>query len=387
MTDTTPKKSSKRIIKETVEKKPKLIHRNLDLFEDTIETQLFNLPNHRKGGFANASMVAGLIPWFEPNKKMVVRDGDTPAKLLDADPIYFEVDDLQCSIVRRAAVITLRHGKNKGQKVVRFPSEREFDVLEALMLIGTHETGAIGAYQGQSSVRFTLTIVRRHLKNKYNNDEIQEALDVLGGAKHTLRIKSEDRLIEMPDSILPITISGDQVTGESMELNLDTATHLVVLHPLITSAISNLDMHQVHSSAVIESNSLLVRYLRKRLALRWTQASPSAPYRIKASTILTNYGYNPATASKKHFKLTARPVTRALETLSTGDNRIIESVITENIMSASTGRNKIVDYIYTIFPVASFVEHQKRSLALSTKKHSLVKDAKALGVRVDQLKP
>jgi len=56
-------------------------------------------------------------------------------------------------------------------------------------------------------------------------------------------------------------------------------------------------------------------------------------------------------------------------------------------MSASTGRNKIVDYIYTIFPVASFVEHQKRSLALSTKKHSLVKDAKALGVRVDQLKP
>jgi hypothetical protein len=85
------------------------MHRNLDLFEGIIESQLFNLPDHRKGGFAYASMVAGLIPWFELNKKMVVRNGDTPAKLLDAELIYFEVDDLQCSIVRRAAVITLRH--------------------------------------------------------------------------------------------------------------------------------------------------------------------------------------------------------------------------------------------------------------------------------------
>lgn len=382
------KTTVKSIINKTISTTSKLIQQNLHIFENNMETQLFNLPAHRQKGFSNASMVVGLIPWFEPDKKMVIRDGNTPAKNLDAEPIYFEVDDIQCSIIRRAAIITARHGPNKGKKIVRFPSEREFDVLEALQLIGTHEDSSIGVYKSQSSIRFTLPLIRRYLHNKYNNDETQEALEVLNSSKHLLRIKNNNKIIELSDAILPIFISGDQAIENSMKLSSEKATHLVILHPLITSAISNLDMHQINSSTVIESNSLLVRYLRKRLALRWTQASITKPYTIKASTLLESYGYNPIGAAKKHFKLTARPVTRALSVLSSGKNKIISHIHVENIFvkNKATGRKKIIDYRYNIYPTESFISIQKRSLAISDEKRKIQSDATRLCVEPAQMK-
>ncbi len=379
--------TTKDIIKKTVSTKSKLSQSNQNIFQETVETQLFNLPAHRLGGFANVSMIAGLIPWFEPNKMRVVRDGSTPVNELDAEPIYFEVDALKCSLVRKAAVISSRHGPNKGQKVARYPSEREFDVLETLQLIGTHEDGAIGAFKGQSSIRFTIPLIRRYMRSKYNNDEILEALDVLSGAQHNLRIKVDNKLIEIPDAILPTMIRVDDNYFEGKSLDTNETTHLCVLHPLITSAISNLDMHQVHSSAMIQSRSLLVRYLRKRLALRWTQASETTPYTIKATTLLSSYGYETQITGKETFKRLARPVERAITTLKEGEDPIISYVDSEEIYAVSqqTGRKRVVDIKYTIFPKESFIKDQRRSLALRAKKKMLKQEAEELGVKPRQL--
>lgn len=380
-------KTTKAIISKTVSTKAKLGQSNGDLFQETIETQLFNLPEHRLYGFSNASMIAGLIPWFEPDKLRVVRDRSTPVDQLDADPIFFEVDQLKCSLLRRAAVITARHGPNKGNKVARYASEREFDVLETLKLIGTHKDGAIGAFKGQSSIRFTIPIVRRYMRNKYNNDEILEALEVLASAQHLLRIKADQKLIESESSILPIFMRVDDNYEDGKSFDTHETTHLCVLHPLITSAISNLDMHQLNSSAVINSRSLLVRYMRKRLALRWTQASASTPYGILATTILKSYGYNTTLEGKETFKRLARPVDRALMTLSEGEGAIISHFETEEVhlLNQKTGRKKIVDFKYTIYPKKEFVKEQKRSLALRAEKEALRLQAEELGVKPSQL--
>ena len=83
----------------------------------------------------------------------------------------------------------IRHGRHKGRIIARYPSQREFDVLEALQLIGTHEDGAIGAFKSQSCIKFTISLMRRYLNGKYNNEEILESLDVLSGARYDLKIK------------------------------------------------------------------------------------------------------------------------------------------------------------------------------------------------------
>ena len=330
----------KEIVARTASVRSQLNQSNGDLFEETIDTQLFNLPAHRLSGFANASMIAGLIPWFEPNNKRIVRDGNTAVKELDAEVIYFEIEDLKCSILRKASIIKARHGKHKGNTVARYPSQREFDILEALQLIGTHEDGAIGAFKRQSCIKFTIPLIRRYLNGKYNSEEILESLDVLTGARHDLKIKINKRLIEISDSILPIYARVNDIHDDGRPTDIDSSTHFCILHPLITSAISNLDMYQINSDSVIESGSLLVRYIRKRLSLRWTQASNTYPYTIKATTILSNYGYGVRLTGRETFRRLCRPVSRAFFALSAGEYPIIDHVNEEDviILNKNTGR-------------------------------------------------
>jgi len=359
-----------------------------NMLAPSMQTDLFNLPGHRMEGFANASMLAGLLPWFDHDNRRIVRSGDTPAKDLESRPIPFVVGEVSGSLTRSAAIITGMHGPHKGKKIVRMNAERECDVLEALSLIATHDDRSIGVFQGKATVHFSISQIRGWTRDKYNSSEIQEALHTLNGAPMKVIVSSGSKTITYEESILTNygTIDDTQLAntmGDQYE-----SSHYCSFHPIITTAIAQLDMHQINSSAIINSGSLMQRYLRRQLSLRWIQASEDNPYTILGTTILKRYDY-PSEITKKGVtvKMLMRPVDGAIDKLMKGKDAIISRIEKEAIKQTigQTRRTRVTDFKYTIYPTQTFVDQQRRSLALSREKSALAVKAAQLGLKPSEV--
>ena len=132
----------------------------------------------------------------------------------------------------------------------------------------------------------------------------------------------------------------------------------VQFHPLVTASINHLSYRQYDYLTYMAYKHRLSRWLHKRLAHNYIQASMMHPYSISLSTILRDSGaYNAPRGNDRR-----REVETALDELKA------KHVVMNWKKEEKRGpRNKIVDITYTLYPDFSFVEEVKKANARSKK--------------------
>ncbi|HTD20916.1 MAG TPA: hypothetical protein VK667_15440 [Ktedonobacteraceae bacterium] len=130
----------------------------------------------------------------------------------------------------------------------------------------------------------------------------------------------------------------------------------VQFNPLVTASINRLSYRQYDYLTYMAYKHRLSRWLHKRLAHNYVQASMINPYTINLSTILRDSGsYKSPRANN-----CTREVEAALDELQS------KGVIMSFEAASKRGlRNKIIDVAYTVLPDLSFIAEVKKANARS----------------------
>lgn len=236
-----------------------------------------------------------------------------------------------------------------------YPSFREELVEEALRKIACDCLNGV-FLDGQAGVQFTLYELRKELKTRGHDMDISdliESLKICNLASLTVRDSSGKALIQSP--IFPVLLIASK--ADWME-NPKQAHCYVQFHPLVTASINHISYRQYDYLTYMAYKHRLSRWIHKRLAHNYVQASMMHPYSISLSTILRDSGaYHAARGNDRR-----REVEIALDELKA------KQVVMEWKKAEKRGlRNKIIDITYTLYPDFSFVEEVKKANARSKK--------------------
>ena len=126
----------------------------------------------------------------------------------------------------------------------------------------------------------------------------------------------------------------------------------VQFNPLVTACINHLTYRQFNYILYMEYTHRLSRWLYKRLAHNYVQASLIHPYTIKLSTILRDSGTHQSERGANNL----REVKKALEELH--KKRVLMQYKTEILRGKY---NRLVDAKYTLYPDMDFITEVKRA--------------------------
>lgn len=234
-----------------------------------------------------------------------------------------------------------------------YPSFREELVEEALRKIACDRVNGV-FLDGQAGVQFTLYELKKELKARGHTIDIPdliESLKICNLASLTVMDSRGEALIQSP--LFPVLLIASK--ADWME-NPKQARCYVQFHPLVTASINHISYRQYNYLTYMAYKHRLSRWLHKRLAHNYVQASMLHPYSISLSTILRDSGAYQAPRGSNR----PREVETALDELKA------KQVVMEWKKTEKRGaRNKIIDITYTLYPDFSFVDEVKKANARS----------------------
>lgn len=259
--------------------------------------------------------------------------------------------------------------KGRSRPLARFPGVRE-ELVELVVFKLAVEAGCFAEdlQADKPSPNFTLftslyqihEALKRHGRSgeksmTYSYDQIREALEVL--AKTTFHLTSGDEdLVFSPIADYGYT-NGGQDTG---------GTVFIRFNSLISSAVMARQWRQIDYAGIVQSRLYLVRWLRKMLALRYTQADAANTFNINLSTVIQNSGISLYDRLSDNLK----QVRTALDEMSDVVARYVVKPVYGPTVSGK-GR-QLRDATIVIVPSKAFVTE----MILANKQQSLIKDAR-----------
>ena len=238
----------------------------------------------------------------------------------------------------------IKTGKGKYQEF--YPSAREELVEDALRKIAAEQQQ--GFLDGQDSgAVFSLHMLRQELRlrgHAMSYEEVVEALEIMSNC--TIQIRPTDGKGGYQS---PILTSLTWVTKERYRTD-PKSRWVAYFSPLVTQSIKELSYRQYDYQTMMMHTSQLSRWLHKRLAHHYTNASLQNPYRFKFSSVQRDSGL------LEH----GRP-RDAIDALDDSLNELKSHNVLITIQKEKrTGtRNKILDVLYTVIPNPRFIEHIK----------------------------
>lgn len=249
----------------------------------------------------------------------------------------------------RSFLIRIRPARltdEKGQDKEFYPSAREELVEDSLRKIAAEQNHGFLDPQ-HSGVIFTLHMLRKELKNRGHTmsyKDAVESLDVMIGCQ--IEITSSDGSREYKSSILA------SLMRVSLQMYREDPTARWVAHfnPLVTHSIRALSFRQYDYRTMMSHTTQLARWMHKRMAHNYVNASLMQPYTILFSTVRRDSGLLEYARDRDAI----RKLEQALKTLQ--DKEVI---MTYQKDYRKGNRGKILDIFYTITPNHKFVMQAK----------------------------
>lgn len=227
-----------------------------------------------------------------------------------------------------------------------YPSAREELVEDALRKIATEQQQGFLEAQDSGAV-FSLHMLRQELRQRGHTmsyDEVVEALEIMSNC--TIQIRPEDGKGGYQS---PILTSLTWVTKERYRTD-PKSRWIAYFSPLVTQSIKELTYRQYDYQTMMRHTSQLSRWLHKRLAHHYTNASLQYPYRFKFSSVQRDSGL----LEHAQTRDAVNALDEALAELKT--HAVLINVDKEKRTGA---RNKIMDVLYTATPHPYFIDHIK----------------------------
>jgi hypothetical protein len=305
--------------------------------------QTFLPPDEDK--YSNTIELYDAIPKYYPRKHMgPLRIEDTFLRALNRE---FEHRGEAFKLTIRPARIVY---KDKSEQEF-YPSFREEIVEDALRKIACDSLNGVFLNE-QAGVQFTLYELQHELKARghaLNLQELVESLKICNLASFTVEKADGTALIQSP--IFPVLL---MTRKDDWLKNPKQARCYVQFNPLVTASINRLSYRQYDYLTYMAYKHRLSRWLHKRLAHNYVQASISEPYAINLSTIIRDSGAHPSPRANNR----TREVEAALDELKS------KAVIMSFEAAVKRGqRNKIIDVKYTLMPDFSFIAEVKKANA------------------------
>ena len=301
-------------------------------------------PDDHNDHYSNTIELYDAIPKYVTNPKLVdaMREGGKYLPLLER---RFQHRGEVFTVTIRPARLKDREGREKEY----YPSPREELVEEALRKLACDRLN--GVYlDNLVGVQFTLYELKQELRNRGHDIHLQsliEALKICHGVD--LHMYRKDGSVMLASPIFPLLLIGSRQDW----LKNPTETRCYVqFHPFITQCLSQLTYRQFDYGMYMRYRYRLSRWLHKRLAHNYVQASMLTPYTIRLSTILRDSGTQESAQNYNN----PRSVERALDELH--DEKILLAITKETLRGP---RKRLVDIKYTLLPTVEFVTEIKRA--------------------------
>src|SRR5919106_3594174 len=262
----------------------------------------------------------------------------------------------------------VREKKNSATKDY-YPSANEELIEDALRKIAAEQnSGYFDKPNFRSGVVFTLHMLRQELKKRGHTRSYQEiikALDILSGSIIDIRTADGSRSDAFTRSAYFPCISA--VSRQKLKDD-PHAKWIVQFHPLVTRSIDALTYRQFNYHRMMSHSTQLARWLHKQLALKYTFASVTTPFKIRYCTIKRD------SALLENYSL-GRKAVAALDAAL--DELKVQKVLLAVQKKEITGlRGKIEDVVYILTPFPDFVAqikaaNKRQSLAVKTTSDSV----------------
>ena len=257
--------------------------------------------------------------------------------------------------------------KGKERPRAKFPGVREelveFVIFKLAVLSGCFTQEQDNQSKSDNFTLFTtLYQIHEELKQHgsaepksktYSYDQIREALEVL--AKTTVHLSTDDQ----EDLIFsPIADFGFFGKGRQSDELPHTGTVYIRFNSLISKSILNRKWRQIDYVSVMQSQTFLVRWLRKTLALKFTYAAPTTSFNLKLSTLIENSGISAYGRLSDNLKYVETALADMPDVVA---RYTIERKFAPN---PSNGKGRcLVDAKITLYPADAFVTTQIASNA------------------------
>jgi hypothetical protein len=233
-----------------------------------------------------------------------------------------------------------------------YPGEREQVVEEALrrIAIEKHRTEIFTGVEKtpQVGLRFSLYELRQELirvGHGFRIDEIKQAIEICALSNVTIRLAGERKPL-VSASIFPVRAVNEQ------QSNGDVVSW-VTFNPLVTDAMLRFDYRLYNYETSMRLTSSVARWLHKRLAHNYTQASSTEGYYgINATTIMRDCGMGRYARDRDRF----RAVSDAIAELKrVGILNVVKPT------EERGPRRKLVEVRYMLFPSHEFTKEMKQA--------------------------
>ncbi len=302
--------------------------------------------DHVKGKDINGQMVIlertqprqlSLFQTFLPDEERYSNTID----LYDALPKYFSNHTIMRSLRKSGQYLPVlkREFEHKGAMYVLY-------VRPARIV---YPNGEEMEYYG-AGVQFTLYGLSKELKERghdINKPDLVESLKICNLTNVSIQTADGKAIIQSP--IFPTLLIANR--QDWLAAPQDTKCY-VQFNPLVTACINHLTYRQFNYILYMEYTHRLSRWLYKRLAHNYVQASLIHPYTIKLSTILRDSGTHQSERGANNL----REVKKALEELHR--KRVLMQYETEILRGKY---NRLVDAKYTLYPDMDFITEVKRA--------------------------
>lgn len=267
----------------------------------------------------------------------------------------------QCSIRGRKLSVKLKPALiDKGDRTVLiYPGPREELVEDALRKIAVNGQGV--CINKKAGVSFTLYELAQELKkmgHTYSIDEIKESLFVCRGS--IIECYSEDG-----ESVINSSLFGlmGLTTKSDLETKGRTSKCFVQFNPLVNDSIMSMSFRQYNYRLGMTIRSPFARFIYKRMAQYWTQASENHPYQPSLISFLEQSPRGLANRMSDNL----RAMRAALDILQ--KNEVISHYVEEKLLK---GKQKVIDAKYSIYPHKKFISDM---ISANQRKNTLKKKA------------
>ena len=259
-----------------------------------------------------------------------------------------------------------------GTEKEHYPSPREELVEEALRKIATDRVKGI-YLDDVAGVQFTLYGLKKELKERGHDIDKSDLIESLKICNLTsISIQTADGKAIMQSSIFPTLLIASRMDWLAAP---QEAKCYVQFNPLVTACINHLTYRQFDYILYMGYKHRLSRWLYKRIAHNYVQASLINPYTIKMSTILRDSGTHKSERGNDNIKR----VEEALRELHA--NRVLMRYETDILRGKYM---KVIDAKYTLYPDMDFVMEIKKSNSRTLK---LSEQDKGLGNETREARP
>jgi hypothetical protein len=234
-----------------------------------------------------------------------------------------------------------------------YPSTDEELVEEVIRKIFTDQRcGVHDPHNAESWVRFSVQMIRKELKARGKTrslDEIKRSIDILSRTHVSLFVDDTDN----PVYSAPVLSDVMRVTRQTY-LQDASLTWVARLPALISKSVNELTYRQFNYGVLMSLSSPLARWLHKRLAHNYTNASCLDPYQTLYSSIRRDSGLLTYTRTNDNLKA----LEAAFDELQS--SRVLQSW--ERLEPRREGR-KIADIKYCLHAHPDFIKDMKAANA------------------------